>query len=67
MVHRNYHNGLKTTLLLGGMWALLLAIGALIAAGTGRAVWLFAFAALVFISILYGVLHFLILQIANLD
>ena len=27
MVHRNYHNGLKTTLLLGGMWALLLAIG----------------------------------------
>ena len=46
MVHRNYHNGLKTTLLLGGMWALLLAIGALIAASTGRAVWLFAFAAL---------------------
>ena len=46
MVHRNYHNGLKTTLLLGGMWALLLAIGALIASGTGRAVWLFAFAAL---------------------
>ena len=46
MVHRNYHNGLKTTLLLGGMWALLLAIGAMIAAGTGRAVWLFAFAAL---------------------
>ena len=46
MVHRNYHTGLKTTLLLGGMWALLLAIGALIAAGTGRAVWLFVFAAL---------------------
>ena len=46
MVHRNYHNGLKTTLLLGGMWVLLLAIGAMIAAGTGRAVWLFAFAAL---------------------
>ena len=44
MVHRNYHNGLKTTLLLGGMWALLLAIGALIASGTGRAVWLFVFA-----------------------
>ena len=45
MVHRNYHNGLKTTLLLGGMWALLLAIGALIASGTGRMVWIVVFAA----------------------
>lgn len=43
MVHRNYHNGLKTTLLLGGMWALLLAIGALIASGTGRMVWIIVF------------------------
>ena len=46
MVHRNYHNGLKTTLLLGSMWALLLAIGALIASGTGRVVWIFVFAAI---------------------
>lgn len=44
MVHRNYHNGLKTTLLLGGMWALLLAIGGLIASGTGRMVWIVVFA-----------------------
>ncbi len=44
MVHRNYHNGLKTTLLLGGMWALLLAIGALVASGTGRMVWIVVFA-----------------------
>ena len=33
MVHRNYHNGLKTTLLLGGMWALLLAIAVCALAG----------------------------------
>ena len=46
MVHRNYHNGLKTTLLLGGMWALLLGIGALIASGTGRVVWIVVFAAI---------------------
>ena len=46
MVHRNYHNGLKTTLLLGSMWALLLAIGALIASGTGRMVWIVVFAAI---------------------
>lgn len=44
MVHRNYHNGLKTTLLLGGMWALLLGLGALVASGTGRAVWILVFA-----------------------
>lgn len=31
---RHYHNGLKTTVLLGGMWALLLAIGYAIALGT---------------------------------
>ena len=44
MVHRNYHNGLKTTLLLGGMWALLVCIGALVAWGTGQAVWILLFA-----------------------
>ena len=44
MVHRNYHNGLKTTLLLGGMWALLVCIGALVAQGTGRAIWIVVFA-----------------------
>lgn len=44
MVHRNYHNGLKTILLLGGMWALLLGIGGLVASGTGRAFWILVFA-----------------------
>ena len=54
MVHRNYHNGLKTTLLLGGMWALLLAIGGMIAAGTGRAVWLFVFAGIGLVQTAYS-------------
>ena len=46
MTHRSYHNGLKTVLLLGGMWALLLAVGAAIAAGTGNRLWIFVFAAI---------------------
>ena len=54
MVHRNYHNGLKTTLLLGGMWALLLAIGALIASGTGRMVWIVVFAGIGLVQTTYS-------------
>ncbi len=46
MTHRSYHNGLKTAALLGGMWALLLAIGWLIANGTGRSIWIWIFAAI---------------------
>lgn len=38
-MHRHY-NGLKTTLLFGGIWVLLLAIGSLVAGG--RFIWLFA-------------------------
>ena len=37
---RHYHNGLKTTVLLGGMWALLLAIGYAIALGTRQSMWI---------------------------
>lgn len=39
-----HNNGLKTAFLMGGMIALLLAIGSLIAAGTGRSmfIWIFA-------------------------
>ena len=54
MVHRNYHNGLKTTLLLGGMWALLLAIGALVASGTGRMVWIVVFAGIGLVQTAYS-------------
>ena len=38
-MHKHY-NGLKTALLFGGIWALLLAMGAVI--GNGRYIWLFA-------------------------
>ena len=38
-MHKHY-NGLKTALLFGGIWALLLGVGALI--GGGRYIWLFA-------------------------
>ncbi len=44
MTERSYHNGLKTAALLGGMWALLLAIGALIAGGSGHSYWIWIFA-----------------------
>lgn len=39
-----HNNGLKTAFLMGGMFALLLAIGSLISAGTGRSmfIWIFA-------------------------
>ncbi len=40
----NHFNGLKTAALLGGMFALLLVIGSLIASGTGNSafIWIFA-------------------------
>ncbi|MFC7406975.1 zinc metalloprotease HtpX [Georgenia alba] len=43
-MNRRHHNGLKTTLLFAGMWAVLLMVGALVAKGTGSSmvVWLFA-------------------------
>ncbi|WP_268916228.1 zinc metalloprotease HtpX [Actinomyces respiraculi] len=37
----NHHNGLKTAVLMGGLWTLLLALGWLLARGTGSGVWLF--------------------------
>ena len=57
MVHRNYHNGLKTTLLLGGMWALLVCIGALVARGTGQAIWILLFAGIGLAQTAYLVLE----------
>ncbi|WP_022868518.1 zinc metalloprotease HtpX [Schaalia vaccimaxillae] len=54
MTHRNYHNGLKTAVLLGGMWVLLLAIGALIAGGTGRSYWIWIFAGIGLIQTAYS-------------
>lgn len=46
MTHRGYRNGLKTAVLLGGLWALLAAVGWIIANSTGRSIWLWVFAAL---------------------
>lgn len=40
----HHFNGLKTVLLLGGMWALLLAIGAVLAGGTGNRAFIGIFA-----------------------
>lgn len=51
---RHYHNGLKTTVLLGGMWALLLAIGYAIALGTRQSMWIFIFAGLGLIQIVWS-------------
>jgi heat shock protein HtpX len=52
-VHKHF-NGLKTTLLLGGMFAVLLAIGGLISAGTRSAVWIWVFAAFGLLSTASG-------------
>ncbi|OKL55116.1 zinc metalloprotease HtpX [Bowdeniella nasicola] len=53
-MHRHY-NGLKTALLLGGMWALLMALGALVSRGmnTPWLLWVFALGGLVMTFISY--------------
>ena len=51
---RHYHNGLKTTVLLGGMWALLLAIGYAIALETRQSMWIFIFAGIGLIQIVWS-------------
>lgn len=51
---RHYHNGLKTTVLLSGMWALLLAIGYAIALGTRQSMWIFIFAGIGLIQIVWS-------------
>lgn len=40
----SHHNGLKTAVLLGGMWALLLALGWGLSIGTNQSMWLWIFA-----------------------
>lgn len=37
---RHHHNGLKTAILMGGLWSLLLGLGWLLARGTGSSIWL---------------------------
>ena len=41
MTGANHHNGLKTAILMGGLWGLLLLFGWVLAKGTGSSIWLF--------------------------
>ena len=41
MTGANHHNGLKTAILMGGLWSLLLLFGWVLAKGTGSSIWLF--------------------------
>ncbi|KSU67286.1 zinc metalloprotease HtpX [Arthrobacter sp. NIO-1057] len=49
-----HNNGLKTALLLGGMFALLLTIGSLLSAGTGRSMFIWVFALIGLGTTAYG-------------
>ncbi|WP_431709914.1 zinc metalloprotease HtpX [Glutamicibacter uratoxydans] len=49
-----HNNGLKTALLLGGMFALLLALGSLIASGTGNSTFIWVFALIGLGTTAYG-------------
>jgi heat shock protein HtpX len=53
MYHRHF-NGLKTAGLLGVMWAIVLAIGALVSNGTGESAFLFLFAGVGLVMTAYG-------------
>lgn len=44
MTRTDHHNGLKTAVLVGGLWGLLLLIGWLLAQGTGSSVWILVMA-----------------------
>ncbi|WP_183511801.1 zinc metalloprotease HtpX [Paeniglutamicibacter cryotolerans] len=50
----NHNNGLKTAALLGGMFAVLLALGALIASGTGNSSFIWIFAGIGLATTAYG-------------
>ncbi|WP_129656501.1 zinc metalloprotease HtpX [Rothia halotolerans] len=50
----NHYNGLKTVLLFGGMWAVLLAIGGVLSAGSGSSAFLWIFAVVGLVSTAYG-------------
>lgn len=49
-----HYNGLKTAALIGVLWMVLLAVGALIARGTGSAVWILVFAAIALVQTAVG-------------
>lgn len=51
---RNHFNGLKTALLLGLLWAVLLVIGGLLTNGTGNRMWIVIFGAIALIQTAVG-------------
>ena len=53
-MNRHHHNGLKTALLFGVLWAIVLAIGALMASGTGNQSFLFLFAGVGLLMTAFG-------------
>ena len=53
-MNRRFNNGLKTTLLFAAMWLLLLAVGGLIANGTGSSSFIWIFAGIGLISTFYS-------------
>jgi len=53
-MNRRLSNGLKTTLLFAGMWVVLLAVGALIANGTGSSMFIWLFAGIGLLSTFYS-------------
>ncbi|MDO5722946.1 MAG: M48 family metalloprotease, partial [Flaviflexus sp.] len=53
-MNRSLMNTVKTTILLGCMWALLLGIGALLANGTGSSAWIIIFAGISLFSTAYS-------------
>jgi heat shock protein HtpX len=53
-MNRRFSNGLKTTLLFAGMWVLLLAVGGLIANGTGSSSFIWIFAGIGLVSTFYS-------------
>ena len=53
-MNRHHHNGLKTALLFGVLWAIVLAIGALLASGTGNQSFLFLLAGVGLLMTAFG-------------
>ena len=54
MTRTHHYNGLKTAVLLGGMWSLLLLIGYVLARGTGSAIWLIIAPVIGLVQTAYG-------------
>lgn len=64
---RKHHNGLKTAFLFGSMWAILLAIGGLISAGSGKSIFIFLFAGIGLAMTAYSYWNSASLALASMD